>query len=372
MFAVTSQNHNSSSSNQSSGNPGSNKPGSKEGINERAQILLKSLIERYIREGQPVGSRALAEDARLDLSPATIRNVVADLERMGLVHSPHTSAGRVPTELGYRMFIDNLVTIKPLRSAEVETLSRNLDPEADTSRLVESASTMLSGLTQMAGVVMMPFQKQIALRQIEFLALSENRVLAILVFSDRDVQNRVIHTSRPYTQHELEQIGNYLNQEFVGKDVNSVRQKLLDEMQNTKERMDRLMRSAIEIAQQALDDLEPHDYVMAGETNLMGYEEMADMPLLKQLFDAFNEKQAILNLLDKSLQAQGVQIFIGQESGYEVLDKCSVITAAYSSANDEALGVLGIIGPKRMAYDRIIPVVDVTAKLLGAVLNRRI
>lgn len=343
-----------------------------EGINERAQILLKSLIERYIREGQPVGSKILAEDARLDLSPATIRNVVADLERMGLVHSPHTSAGRVPTELGYRMFIDNLVTIKPLRSGEVESLSRNLDPEADTSNLVETASSMLSGLTQMAGVVMMPFKKQIALRQIEFLPLSDNRVLAILVFNDRDVQNRVIHTSRTYSLHELEQIGNYLNQQFIGKDVNSVRQKLLEEMQNAKEHMDRLMRSAIEMAQQALDDLEPHDYVMAGETNLMGYEEMADMPLLKQLFDAFNEKQAILDLLDKSLQARGVQIFIGQESGYEVLDKCSVITSTYSSANDETLGVLGIIGPKRMAYDRIIPVVDVTAKLLGAVLNRRI
>ena len=346
------------------------KQGVSEGINERAQLLLKTLIERYIKDGQPVGSRVLAEDAKLDLSPATIRNVVADLERLGLVRAPHTSAGRVPTERGYRMFIDNLVTIKPLGSSEVKTLSRSLDPAADTTRLIEVASSMLSGLTQMAGVVMMPFQKQVALRQIEFLPLSENRVLAILVFNERDVQNRVIHTSRPYTLPELERIANYLNQQFMGKDVNSVRHHLLTEMQGAQENMDRLMRSAIEMAQQAFEGMEPHDYVMAGETNLMGYEEMADVPRLKQLFDAFSEKQGILDLLDKTLQARGVQIFIGQESGYEVLDKCSVVTATYS-ANDEALGVLGIIGPTRMAYDRIIPVVDVTAKLLGTVLNQR-
>jgi heat-inducible transcriptional repressor len=343
---------------------------SSEGINERAQVLLKTLVERYISDGQPVGSKALAENTQLDLSPATIRNVVADLERLGLVHAPHTSAGRVPTELGYRMFIDNLVTIKPLQSTEVETLSKKLNPEAGTSQLVEAASSMLSGFTQMAGVVMMPFQKQVALRQIEFLPLSENRVLAILVFNEREVQNRVIHTSRTYSRPELERISNFLNQEFIGKDVNSVRQQLLTEMQGAQEGMDQMMRSAIDMAHQAFEGVEPHDYVMAGETNLMGYDEMANVPRLKQLFDAFNEKQGILDLLDKSLQAQGVQIFIGQESGYEVLDNCSVITAAYS-ANDEVLGVLGVIGPTRMAYDRIIPVVDVTAKLLGSVLNQR-
>lgn len=341
-----------------------------ENISERAQILLKTLVERYIRDGQPVGSKALAEDTRLELSTATIRNVVADLERLGLVKAPHTSAGRIPTELGYRMFIDNLVTIKPLKSAEVKTLTETLDQEVDTSRLVESASNLLSGLTQMAGVVMMPFQQQVALRQIEFLPLSDNRVLAILIFNECDVQNRVIHTSRQYSLPELERIANYLNRQFIGKDVSTVRRQLVEEMQGAQERMDKMMRSAIEMAQQALDGVEPHDYVMAGETNLMGYEEMADVTRLKQLFDAFNEKQGILDLLDKSLQARGVQIFIGQESGFEVLDNCSVITAPYS-AKDEVLGVVGIIGPKRMAYDRIIPVVDVTAKMLGAVLNQR-
>jgi heat-inducible transcriptional repressor len=346
-------------------------------INERAQLLLKTLIERYIREGQPVGSKSLAQDAGLDLSPATVRNVVADLERLGLVHSPHTSAGRVPTEQGYRMFIDNLLTIKPLGSSDVQTLASTLTPQADVSQLVESASSLLSGFTQMAGVVMLPTQKPAALRQIEFLPLSENRVLAILVFNEKDVQNRVIHTKRPYTLVELERIANYLNAQFMGRNISAVRRDLLAEMENAQANMDRLMRSAIEMAHKVFVEdgaedstIGSQDYVMAGETNLMGYEEMADVPRLRQLFDAFSEKQGILDLLDKSLHAQGVQIFIGQESGYEALDQCSVVTATYS-ANDEVLGVLGIIGPTRMAYDRIIPVVDVTAKLLGTVLNQR-
>jgi len=346
-------------------------------LNERAQLLLKTLIERYIRDGQPVGSKALAQDAGLDLSSATVRNVVADLERLGLVHSPHTSAGRVPTEQGYRMFIDNLLTIKPLGSSDVQTLASTLTPQSDVSQLVESASSLLSGFTQMAGVVMLPTQKPAALRQIEFLPLSENRVLAILVFNEQDVQNRVIHTSRAYTMSELERIANYLNAQFVGRNLSAVRRDLLAEMENAQANMDKLMRSAIEMAHKVFVDdnaadgaTATQDYVMAGETNLMGYEEMADVPRLRQLFDAFSEKQGILDLLDKSLHAQGVQIFIGHESGCEALDNCSVVTATYS-ANDEVLGVLGIIGPTRMAYDRIIPVVDVTAKLLGTVLNQR-
>jgi len=341
-------------------------------INERAQYLLKALIERHIRDGQPVGSKTLAQDSGLDLSPATIRNVVADLERLGLVHAPHTSAGRVPTELGYRLFIDNLVSIRPLNAPEVRIIAEQLDTEADTPTLLENVSAMLSGLTCMAGVVMLPFQKQEALRQIEFLPLSDNRVLAILVVSERDVQNRVIQTSRPYSRAELDRIGNYLNAQLKGRDLSVVRRNLLDEMQGDREHIDRLMLSAIEMAQQVFEgDAGGQDYVLAGETNLMGYEEMADVARLRQLFEAFNEKRAMLDLLDKSLQAQGMQIFIGQESGYEVFDNCSVVTATYSSAEDEVLGVLGVIGPTRMAYDRIIPVVDVTAKLLGRVLNQR-
>ena len=353
--------------------PAADSPLSELQISERAQLLLKALIERYIREGQPVGSKVLAKDAKLDLSPATIRNVVADLERMGLVSAPHTSAGRVPTELGYRLFIDNLVTIKPMQSSDVRSLADTLNPNSDTPQLLETASSMLSGLTQMVGVVMLPHQQQAALRQIEFLPLSENRVLAILVFNEKDVQNRVIHTDRQYGLPELERIANYLNAQFIGKDMATVRRGLLTEMEKAQANMDQLMRSAIEMAHQVFDATGAdgkQDYVMAGETNLMGYEEMADVSRLKHLFDAFNEKRAILDLLDKSIQAQGVQIFIGHESGYQALDNCSVVTTPYS-VEDEVMGVLGIIGPTRMAYDRIIPMVDVTAKLLGAVLNQR-
>lgn len=339
-------------------------------MNERAQHLLKVLVETYIREGQPVGSKALAQSSHLELSSATIRNVMADLERMGLVSSPHTSAGRIPTQQGYRMFIDNLVSIQPLASTEVQSLAGHLDPEADVDELVGKASSLLSGLTQMAGVVMLPYQRQVSIRQIEFLPLSDNRVLAILVLSDRDVQNRVIHVSRAYRMPELEQIANYLNEQLIGKDVSAVRRQLLAEMERAQQGMDQLMRTAIDMAQKVFDKAESHDYVLAGETNLMSYQEMADVRQLQQLFDAFNEKKGILDLLDKSLQARGMQIFIGQESGYDVLNNCSIITTTYS-ANDEVLGVLGIIGPTRMAYDRIIPVVDVTAKLLGTVLNQR-
>lgn len=342
-------------------------------ISERAKLLLKALIERYIREGQPVGSKVLAKDARLDLSPATIRNVVADLERLGLVSAPHTSAGRVPTELGYRLFIDNLVSIKPIDANDMRLLSEALDPRSDTPQLLETASSMLSGLTQMVGVVMLPYQQQASLRQIEFLPLSENRVLAILVINEKDVQNRVIHTDRQYRLPELERIANYLNAQFMGKDMRTVRQDLLAEMESTQTHMDQMMRSAIAMAHQVFDsggEGRKQDYVMAGKTNLMSYEEMADVSRLRHLFDAFNEKRAILDLLDKSLQAQGVQIFIGHESGYQALDNCSVVTTPYSVDN-KVSGVLGIIGPTRMAYDRIIPMVDVTAKLLGAVLNQR-
>jgi len=340
-------------------------------INERARCLLKALIERYIRDGQPVGSKTLAEDSALDLSPATVRNVVADLERLGLVHSPHTSAGRVPTEQGYRLFIDNLVSVKRLSTPEVRSIAEQLGGDESMDTLVESVSNMLSSLSRMAGVVMLPFQQQTAVRQIEFLPLTEGRVLAVLVFNDYDVQNRIIHTVRPYSRSELERIANYLNAQFKGRALNTVRRELLSAMQGARENIDRLMREAVSMAQQVFaDDAKGQDYVLAGETNLMNYEEMADVARLRQLFEAFNEKRAILDLLDKSLQARGVQIFIGHESGYEVLDHCSVVTASYS-ADDEVLGVLGVIGPTRMAYDRVIPLVDVTAKLLGSVLKQR-
>lgn len=342
-------------------------------INERAQILLKALIEHYIRDGHPVGSNTLARESNLDISSATIRNVIAELERLGLVHSPHTSAGRVPTNKGYRLFIDNLVTIKPPPEMDVLNLAESIRKESDKKGVFEAASNILSGITKLAGVVSLPTHQRSILRQIEFVRISDDRVLAILVYSDRDIQNRMIYTSRPYSSEELQRLANCLNSEFLGKEIKKVRAAIVKEMEETKANMDRIMLHAIEMANKVFqqEDSGSHDFVMAGELNLMSYEEMSDVNRLRQLFEAFNEKRSILQLLDNSLKAPGVQIFIGKESGFDVLDDCSLVTATYS-ANDQVLGALGVIGPTRMAYDRIIPLVDVTAKVLGTVLNNRI
>lgn len=341
------------------------------GLSERAQHLLKSLVEHYIRDGRPVGSRTLARELGLELSPATIRNVMADLEELGFLRSPHTSAGRVPTARGYRFFVDSLLQIKPLERQEVEILRRHLDPHQNTTDLVQSVSSLLSGITRLAGVVMVPRRDSHALRQVEFLSLSDNRVLTILVVNEREVQNRIIHTQRSYTAVELQQAANYLNAEFAGKDIHQVREDLLRDMRSTRETMNQLMQVVIEVADKVFktDALE-EDYILAGETNLMGLTELADLEKLRQLFDAFNRKRDILHLLDQCLHAEGVHIFIGEEAGFDVLEECSVVTSAYS-IEDKVLGVLGVIGPTRMAYERVIPIVEVTAKLLASALNSR-
>jgi heat-inducible transcriptional repressor len=299
--------------------------------------------------------------------------VIAELERLGLVHSPHTSSGRIPTSKGYRLFIDNLLTIRPLPETDVLSVTEHISQQSDTKGVLEAASDILSGVTKLAGLVTLPTRQQSILRQIEFIRISDDRVLAILVFSDRDIQNRMIYTSRSYSTEELQRLANCLNSEFLGKDIKSVRAAIVKEMEDTKANMDRIMIHAIEMANKVFqeDQADSPDFVMAGEINLMSYEEMADISRLRQLFEAFNEKRTILQLLDHSLKAPGVQIFIGTESGFDALDDCSLVTATYS-ANDEVLGALGVIGPTRMAYDRIIPIVDVTAKVLGTVLNRRI
>lgn len=340
-------------------------------LSERAQHLLKTLIQYYIREGQPVGSSTLLLESKLELSSATVRNVIADLERLGLVTSPHTSAGRIPTVKGYRMFIDNMLSVKPISNREVEQLKQKLDSQSETKALVETASSLLSGLTQMAGVVMLPHHKQTSIKHIEFLVLSDKRVLAILVFDNGEVQNRIINTERNYEQQELIYISNCLNEEFAGKDTSEVRNSLLKQMRDAKDRLDKIMLNAIDMAQKVFtEDSQEHDFVVAGQTNLMNYEDMADLSRLRQLFEAFNEKRGILSLLDQSLQAPGVQIFIGSESGYDAFDDCSVVTTTYSDG-DRVLGALGIIGPTRMAYDKVIPIVDVTAKILGSIIKER-
>jgi heat-inducible transcriptional repressor len=345
-----------------------------EGLNERAQQLLKLLVEHYIRDGQPVGSRTLSRDLGLRLSAATIRNVMADLEELGFVASPHTSAGRIPTDKGYRFFVDTLLKFQPLEREKIAAIQSRLGEHADDPKaLIAAASQMLSSITRLAGVVTLPRQSHSALTQIEFVPLSDNRVLAVLVVNAREVQNRILQLDRHYGAEELRRASNYLNHQFAGKELSAVREHLLNQLRETREHLNEMMLDAIRLAQQAVGAPPPGDrmeYVIAGETNLMGFAELSNVEKLRRLFEAFTQQRDILHLLDQSLKADGVQIFIGQESGYTILDDCSVVTAPYT-LDKEVVGVLGVIGPTRMAYERVIPIVDITAKLLGSVLNSR-
>jgi heat-inducible transcriptional repressor len=346
--------------------------GGEESLSERAQLLLKALIESYIRDGQPVGSRALSRDSGLSLSSATIRNVMADLEDLGFVASPHTSAGRIPTDKGYRLFVDSLLKLKPLQHEEVEEIERRLREASNGRALLQTVSQMLSSVSHMAGLVTLPNPHYVALSQIEFIGLSENRALAIMVMNNGEVQNRVVQLDRRYSGEELRRAANYLNEAFAGRSLPDVRAMLVRQLQETRQHMDQLMQDAIQVAQKVFDAKpdEQVEYVIAGETNLMGFAELGNVDRLRRLFEAFNEKHDILRLLDNCLRAQGIQIFIGQESGYQILDDVSLVAAPYLIDN-QVVGVLGIIGPTRMAYERVIPIVDVTAKLLGSALNAR-
>lgn len=340
-------------------------------LNDRARHLLKVLIEGYISDGQPIGSSLLAKRSGLDLSPATIRNVMASLEDKGYIHAPHTSAGRVPTSQGYRLFVDSLINVTPLAAQECENLESELDQKS-SSHLIHSASNMLSGLTQLTGIVMAPQMDARAIRKIEFLKLSESQVLVVLVMSNNDIENRMIQMDRDISSSELQQSSNYLNQIIAGKDLQQARLSLLEEMKQVRSDMNKMMLSAIDLGEQAMSgmsDTEQEDYVVAGRTNLMDYDDLSDVTKLRQLFNAFNEKRDILGLLDRCMNADGVQIFIGRESGHEVFGDCSVVTAPYQ-IDETHIGVLGVIGPQRMHYDRVIPVVDITAKLLSAALKK--
>lgn len=341
--------------------------------NDRGQHLLRVLIQRYIRDGQPVGSRTLSKDSGLDLSPATIRNVMSDLEDLGLVSAPHTSAGRIPTPKGYRLFVDTLVRYRKPGDGEIRKIQAQLSGDTDNPEfLVSAVSSMLSDITSMAGVVTVPRAPKTTLRQIEFLPLSENRVLVILVVNDREVQNRILHTDRAYSTSELQQAQNFVNEHYAGHDLEEVRQKLLGDLESTRDTMNQAMHDIIAVAQTAMDgaDNPNSQYVVAGETKLMDFAELSDVDTLRGLFDAFSRKQVILDLLDRSINANGVQIFIGEESGYRIFDGCSVITAPYH-VDDDTIGVLGVIGPTRMAYDRVVPIVDITARLLESALGHQ-
>ena len=336
-------------------------------LDRRSKILLKTLVERYIAEGQPVGSRALSRYSGLDLSPATIRNIMSDLEELGFISSPHTSAGRVPTPRGYRIFVDTLLTIKPLDEVELREIEGNLHPD-NPQRLISSASQLLAQLSHFAGVVASPRRKSAAFRHIEFLSLSDKRVLLIIVTPEGDVQNRILFTDKSYTPAELTMAANFLNQHYAGLTFDEIRKHVQEELKQLHKDMSTLMTAALDAGSQALND-DSEQYVITGERNLLSSSDLSsNMQRLRELFDLFEKKTLFVQILDMSTRAEGVQIFIGGESGASVLDECSMVTAPYT-VDGQVVGTLGVIGPTRMAYERVIPIVDITAKLLSSALS---
>lgn len=336
-------------------------------LDRRAQILLKTLIERYIAEGQPVGSRSLSQSSGLDISPATIRNVMSDLEELGFVASPHTSAGRIPTAQGYRFFVDTLLTVTPLEQARVIELKQQLMPD-QPQRVISAASHLLSELTRFAGVVVTPRRETPRIRQIEFIGLSEKRILLIIVTSSGDVQNRILMTEHAYSAGELTRAANLLNESFSGLDFEEIRSRVRQELRQLQTDMSELMSAAIAAGEEAVNDpVEP--YVLSGERNLLEVEDLSsNMSRLRELFRLFENRSGLLRLLDLSRSAEGVQVYIGGESGIASLDDCTVVTSPYS-VDGRIVGSLGVIGPTRMAYERVIPIVDITARLLSSALS---
>ena len=336
-------------------------------MDKRAQILLKTLVEHYISDGQPIGSRTLLQHSGLDVSPATIRNVMSDLEHLGFITSPHTSAGRIPTQKGYRLFVDTLLTVQPLESKAVNQLKSGLS-SPNQNELINSTADMLSQLTQFAGLVLIPKRKTLSFKHLEFLPLTEKRILVIIVTSDGNVQNRIILSEKPYSASELTQASNYFNANFSGQTFEVVQQKLHAELKQMQTDMNVLMNTALQASIHAGAGAN-EGVVIAGERNLLNIDELStNVNSLRKLFEIFERRTSLMQLLDNSQHAEGIQIFIGGESGYLALDECSMVTAPYE-ADGQVVGTLGVIGPTRMAYERVIPIVDVTAKLLSIALS---
>ena len=338
-------------------------------MDERARLLLKTLVERYIADGQPVGSRTLSKASGLELSPATIRNVMADLEDMGLITSPHVSAGRIPTPRGYRIFVDTMLTAREPGEKLAAEVGRNLELPivGQPKQVITGAAQMLSDLSHFVGVVIAP-RKNSAFRHIEFLRLAAKRILVIIVATDGDVQNRIIHTASDYEQNELTQAANYLNSHFTGQDLDTVRDQLAGEVEALRIEIVELMRSAVD-ASTSNDAPDEEQIVVSGARNLLEVSDLAgDLESLRKLFNLFEQKTQWLQLLDVSDKAEGVRIFIGGESHVVPVDELSVVTAPYE-VNGQIVGALGVIGPTRMAYERMIHIVDITSRLVSNALS---
>ena len=341
-----------------------------EALSPRASSLLKTLVEMHIREGQPIASKNLQGESGLSVSSATVRNIMSELEDLGYLASPHTSAGRVPTPQGYRFFVDSLLQVGPVEEDAVSVLNAGLNPNRSSSELVQSASNLLAQITYQTGIVTVPKPAASQLRQIEFLPLSGDRVLVILVINEREVQNRIIQMPRPMTEEQLKSAADLINLRYSGNDLAHVKQHIVREMAEARTKIDRYLEAALELAQAAIDsEQEAESIVVTGEASLLNQASPEDIQKLRELFDAFERKRDLLDLMERCSKADGIQIFIGEEAGFDVFGDFSVITAPYAQGA-QSLGVLGVIGPTRMAYERVIPIVDVTARMLSAALSR--
>lgn len=343
-------------------------------MKQRDLILMKSLIESYVREGHPVGSKALLKSSHLSVSPATVRNIMSDLEKQGLLLSPHTSAGRIPTTQGLRVFVDRLVQVKDLEKTTLEELKQSLHPQQETQAILGKASSILSEMTQMASLVQFPSQPLQCLQHIDFVALSERRILVVLVLQNEEIQNRVIKVDQDYSRDDLAVMANFLNLHIAGKDLTVARQALLQQMIDEKQKLDELTRQAILMAEQGINgqanaNEENAGFHLSGQTNLISMAGQGQLDNLEQIFQAFKQKQQIMSILERSMVADGVKIFIGEETGNQSFKNCSIVSAPYKH-NGKSIGVLAVIGPMRMHYDQVIPIVDVTAKLLSSAFSQ--
>jgi heat-inducible transcriptional repressor len=334
-------------------------------MDDRAKSLLKTLVELYIADGQPVGSRTLSRASALELSPATIRNVMSDLEELGLIASPHTSAGRIPTARGYRVFVDTMLTARQI-DVDVNVAREQLQPD-QPQRVIAHAAQVLSQLSSFVGVVTAPRKAASVFRHLEFLRLGERRVLVILVTPDGDVQNRVIVTARDFSQSELVEATNFVNSHYAGLTLDAVRERLQHEVEALRGEIAALMQAAVQLGGDAMAKSEP--VVVSGERNLLALQDFShDMGSLRRLFDLFEQKTQLMRLFDVSSRAEGVRIFIGGESGVVPFEALSIVTAPYE-VDGQVVGTLGVIGPTRMAYDRMIQIVDITSRLVSNALS---
>ena len=339
-------------------------------VSERSQLVLQALVKRYIQEGAPVGSSTVRQEAGLPVSAATVRNIMSDLEHRGYLHAPHTSAGRVPTAAGYRLYIDSLLQVDMPDAATFQALQNELSPDRSSRDLVQVTSNLLADITAQAGLVTVPRPDSAQFRQVEFLPLSCNRVLVILVLNQHEVQNKIIHTHQEFDADQLRSAAAMINERFSGRSFQDIEGIIAQELREAKSRIDRYMEETLAFANKALNvgQSSTEDYLMAGESRLLESASPEELEHLKSLFQALESKKDMLHLLERSSAAEGVKIFIGEEAGFNALGNFSLVTAPYGDGK-KTLGVLGVIGPKRMEYSRVIPIVDLTARMLSQALS---